>query len=321
MLQPFGRTRRLPRRAGPDRAAHRVCASRRQSGQHSTSRKWAGDAAGAALRPTLSRRCDATLRAGAGRSTPAKREVGGVLIARAPLLRRPWRARPERSSPGGSVHDCRRAVRNEGRAQVQEDLGWTRCRVGPVSNVRFRPGNSACSRRLEPSAGKQTLRALDMRATIDRDDFFAFQHGVGQLKLIKRLAAAYRADELPEYMLEFFDSLRTRPKATHLLSSRSERAYAPVPKTCPHDSLPQAARSRLSSFPATFGASGEGHNVEALRITEVLRPAEQQHHFQALCARERELQRSTCGTERCSAMLAKATELAVLQVFLGEKAL
>jgi hypothetical protein len=63
---------------------------------------------------------------------------------------------------------------------------------------------------LEPTARKQTLRALDMRASVDREEFFQFQHGDGRLRLIERLAAAYRAGELPEYMLEFVDSLRTR---------------------------------------------------------------------------------------------------------------
>jgi hypothetical protein len=55
-----------------------------------------------------------------------------------------------------------------------------------------------------------------MRATVDREEFFAFQHGDGRLQLIERerLAAAYRAGELPDYMLEFVDSLRTRTMRT-----------------------------------------------------------------------------------------------------------
>jgi hypothetical protein len=61
---------------------------------------------------------------------------------------------------------------------------------------------------LNPTARKQTPRALDMRATVDREEFFGFQHGEGRLKLIERLAAAYRAGDLPDYMLEFVDSLR-----------------------------------------------------------------------------------------------------------------
>jgi predicted nucleotidyltransferase len=65
---------------------------------------------------------------------------------------------------------------------------------------------------LNPTARKQTLRALDMRATVDGDEFFAYQHGDGRLKLLERLAAAYRADQLPDYIVEFVDSLRTRTK-------------------------------------------------------------------------------------------------------------
>jgi hypothetical protein len=67
---------------------------------------------------------------------------------------------------------------------------------------------------MNPSARKQTLHTLDMRATVDREEFFRFQHGDGRLQLIERLATAYRADELPDYMLEFVDSLRTRTART-----------------------------------------------------------------------------------------------------------
>lgn len=66
---------------------------------------------------------------------------------------------------------------------------------------------------LNPNARKQTLRALDMRATVDREEFFHFQHGDGRVQLIERLAAAFRAGELPDYMLEFVDSLGTRVKS------------------------------------------------------------------------------------------------------------
>jgi hypothetical protein len=50
---------------------------------------------------------------------------------------------------------------------------------------------------LNPTARKQTLRALDMRATVDNEEFFHLQHGEGRLQLIERLAAAYRAGERP----------------------------------------------------------------------------------------------------------------------------
>jgi hypothetical protein len=67
---------------------------------------------------------------------------------------------------------------------------------------------------LNPTAREQTNRALDMRATVSRDEFFELQHGDGRSKLIERLATAYRAGELPDYMLEFVDSLRTRANLT-----------------------------------------------------------------------------------------------------------
>jgi predicted nucleotidyltransferase len=67
---------------------------------------------------------------------------------------------------------------------------------------------------LNPTARKQTLRTLDMRATVDREEFFAFQHGDGRRRMVERLAAAYGAGELPDYMLEFVDSLRTRTTRT-----------------------------------------------------------------------------------------------------------
>jgi hypothetical protein len=79
-----------------------------------------------------------------------------------------------------------------------------------VGDVRLRPGNTARPRRLEPDRTRQTLRALDLQATVDREEFFGFQHGDGRLQLIERLAAAYRAGDLPDSMLEFVDSLRTR---------------------------------------------------------------------------------------------------------------
>jgi hypothetical protein len=66
---------------------------------------------------------------------------------------------------------------------------------------------------LNPSTRKQSLRALDMKATVDREEFFGIQHGNGRLSLIERLAAAYRAGELPDYMLAFVDSLKTRVKS------------------------------------------------------------------------------------------------------------
>lgn len=60
---------------------------------------------------------------------------------------------------------------------------------------------------LNPTARKQTLRALDMRATADRDELFELQYGGGKTKLIESVAAAACAGELPDYMREFVDSV------------------------------------------------------------------------------------------------------------------
>ncbi len=49
-----------------------------------------------------------------------------------------------------------------------------------------------------------------MRALVDRDEFFNFQHGDERLKLVEGMAAADLAGELPDYMREFVNSLRTR---------------------------------------------------------------------------------------------------------------
>jgi hypothetical protein len=46
---------------------------------------------------------------------------------------------------------------------------------------------------LNPTARKQTLRALDMRATVDNEEFFHFQHGEGRLQLMN----AWRPPTVP----------------------------------------------------------------------------------------------------------------------------
>lgn len=40
---------------------------------------------------------------------------------------------------------------------------------------------------LNPTARKQSLRALDMRARVDHEEFFHFQHGEGRRRMIERL--------------------------------------------------------------------------------------------------------------------------------------
>jgi hypothetical protein len=114
-----------------------------------------------------------------------------------------------------------------------------------------------------------------MRATVDREEFFQFQHGDGRLKLIERLAAAHRAGELPDYMLEFVDSLRTRVKSASFLSAaRSVRAARPVPKTRPQLATPYSSlrghswRRLIQAISARALRAG---GIEALLCREVLR--------------------------------------------------
>jgi Nucleotidyltransferase domain len=76
---------------------------------------------------------------------------------------------------------------------------------------------------LNPTARKQTLRALDMRAKVSHDELFELQYGEGKRKMMERLAAGARAGELPDHMIEFVDSASAR-EVTHALNGdRSSR--------------------------------------------------------------------------------------------------
>src|SRR5262249_47215681 len=79
-----------------------------------------------------------------------------------------------------------------------------------VGDVRLRPRDIARARRLEPDRTQADASRARHASTVDHEEFFGFQHGDGRLRLIERLAAAHRAGELPDYMLEFVDMLRTR---------------------------------------------------------------------------------------------------------------
>jgi hypothetical protein len=112
---------------------------------------------------------------------------------------------------GGTVYSDERANSRSGAGVLSAARRRAlRRQVAPVGDVRLRPGTPRVLVVLNPTARTQTPRAPDMRATVDREKFFGFQHGDGRLKLIARLAAAYRAGELSDYMLEFVDSFRTR---------------------------------------------------------------------------------------------------------------
>jgi hypothetical protein len=85
-----------------------------------------------------------------------------------------------------------------------------------------------------------------MRATVDRKEFFQFQHGDGRVKPIER-TAAYRVVELRDYMFKFVDSLRTcGTPATSRADAGSVLTARPVPGTCPQIITSDSALSRRS---------------------------------------------------------------------------
>lgn len=114
-------------------------------------------------------------------------------------------------SAGGTVYSDEREIldreRDHWRPRVAVHFG---ARLLKWAMLDFGQGTPRVLVVLNPTARKQTLRALDIRAKAGRDEFFGFQHGDGRMKLIERLATAYRGGELPDYMLDFVDSLRTR---------------------------------------------------------------------------------------------------------------
>jgi hypothetical protein len=108
----------------------------------------------------------------------------------------------------------------------------------------------------------------------DADELFEFQYGDGRTRLIERLAVAYRDGELPDYMLEFVDSLRTRDACLLL----SDRKFHPHCASCPQNLSP--ARRPYSApkkpfvetaYSSRFGTGPSERFIEALRCREVLR--------------------------------------------------
>jgi hypothetical protein len=121
------------------------------------------------------------------------------------------RRRPpnSRASAGGTLYSGEREVLDPaaGLLAVARRRPLRR-QVAQVGDARLRPGKPRVLVVLTPTARKQALHALDMRATVDRKEFFQFQHGDGRVKPIER-TAAYRVVELRDYMFKFVDSLRT----------------------------------------------------------------------------------------------------------------
>jgi len=112
-------------------------------------------------------------------------------------------------SAGGTLYSAVRemfdAERDYGQPRIAVHFG---AKLLQWAMFDFGQGISRVLVVLNPTARKQTLRALDMRATVGHEEFFGFQHGDGRLRLIERLAAAHRAGELSDYMLDFVNSLK-----------------------------------------------------------------------------------------------------------------
>lgn len=164
-----------------------------------------------------------------------------------------------------------------------------------MGDARFWSGNVACPRRPEPDRAQADARALDIRALADRDELFDFQHGDGRLKLIERLAAADRANELPDYMREIIASLRSpcradgRPHRQRRQLSREfelpQRAVHEI-GMCPRN-LSLARRlssppSELPRFARSMASDDGGVITEPLSAREVHCSSMQSHDLRGV---------------------------------------
>lgn len=84
---------------------------------------------------------------------------------------------------------------------------------------------------LNPTARKQTLRALDMRTMVHRDEFFEFQHGDGRRKLIGGLLLPFARASSPTTCSS--SSTPSGRGQSHTLPESASAAAISIPKTCP----------------------------------------------------------------------------------------
>jgi Nucleotidyltransferase domain len=126
---------------------------------------------------------------------------------------------------------------------------------------------------LNPTARKQTLRTLDMRATVDREEFFAFQHGDGRRRMIERLARGLRRRRAARLHARVRRLAQNTDDADHVLSHRPFRPKrAPLsPEPVPKIQGPSCAIANVFCS-SDFGPAGRGHHVESLPRREVLHP-------------------------------------------------
>jgi hypothetical protein len=109
---------------------------------------------------------------------------------------------------------------------------------------------------LNPTARKQALRALDMRATVDREEFFAAQHGDGRLKLIERLGRRLPCRRAPRLHARVRRLAEDAGEAIHFLSHRTAPNELPALSPRPVPKIRGRRQPALECpFPATFGPS------------------------------------------------------------------
>lgn len=94
-----------------------------------------------------------------------------------------------------------------------------------------------------------------MRATFDWDQFFGAQQGNGRRKPIECLAASRRAGELPDYVVEFVEPLKTRDTTGDLVPGADGRERTPV---CPQDERGERYGPPLSQGGAPWCETSDG---------------------------------------------------------------
>jgi hypothetical protein len=122
---------------------------------------------------------------------------------------------------------------------------------------------------LNPTARKQTLRVLDMQATVDREDFFRFQHGDGRLNLIERLAALPRR-RAPRLHARVHRLAQDAGEAGHFLNRARSNGARSIPKTCPQASARPHGATPSLLFSSDFQCLPRAHRAESLLLREVL---------------------------------------------------
>jgi predicted nucleotidyltransferase len=114
-------------------------------------------------------------------------------------------------SAGGTLHSDERETvdsdRNYWRPRVSVHFGG---RLLEWAMLALGQGTPRVLVVLNPTARKQPVLALDVRAVVDRNEFFEFQYGGAKRELLERVLEAERSGTLPDYMHDLAESVRAR---------------------------------------------------------------------------------------------------------------